>query len=297
MWLLFAFLAPAFYAIAEIFDNFLVNKEFKHPFTLVFYTSLFNLIFVPILFFFQPPTWPPLHTIPIFILLGLVGVGYLYPYYRGLKSDDTSVVISFFAIGRVFIPVLAFLIVGEVLDLQQYLGILLIIVSVVALAMHHSRKKFRFSKAVWYIGWAAFLLSFEGVFLKLLFENGVSVSTAIGGESILGLIFAIFLLASGRMRKEIRTGLPLFIKLSPLFLLEEFFTFAGQWTESSAISLTSLSVVKGITMSAPFFLVVYAWLGEGVFPSLFKEDLHRKKVLRKLLLFVVLVIGILLVKE
>lgn len=297
MWFLFAFLAPAFYAIAEIFDNFLVNKEFKHPLTLVFYTSLFNLIFVPILFAFQPPTLPPLHTIPIFIMLGLVGVGYLYPYYKGLKSDDTSVAISFFAIGRVFIPVLAFLIVGEVLDIQQYVGIGIIIISVFMLGLHHTRKKFKFSKAVWYIGFAAFLLAFEGVFLKLLFDDGVSVSTAIGGQATFGLVLSCSLLFSKKVRTDAHSVLPLFIKLSPLFLLEELFTFLGQYAENWAISLTSLSVVKGITMVAPFFILIYAWIGRGLFPQIFKEDLHRKKIIHKLLLFTFLIIGILLIKE
>ncbi len=297
MWLLYAFLSPAFYAVAEIFDEFLVTKEFKHPLTVVFYTSLFNLIFIPILFAFSPPELPPLHTIPIFIVLGLVGVGYLYPYYQGLRSDDTSVAISFFAIGRIFVPILAFVIVGEVLDLQQYLGIGLIIVSVVMLGLHRAKKHFKFSKAIWYIGLAAFLLSFEGVFLKLLFDQGVSVSTAVGGESIVGLLFACTLLFSKTVRGDARAVLPLFIKLSPLFLLEELFTFLGQVSESSAISLTSVSVVKGITISAPFFLIIYAWLGRGIFPKLFKEDLHRRKVIHKLALFAVLIIGVVLVKE
>lgn len=297
MWLLYAFLAPAFYAIAEILDEFLVNKKFNHLFTVVFYTSLFNLIFIPILFAFSPPTLPPLHTIPIFLALGLVGIGYLYPYYRGLQSDDTSVATSFFAIGRVFVPILAFLIVGEVLNFQQYVGIGLIIISVIALGLHRSRKKFRFSKALWYIGWAAFMLAFEGVFLKFLFDQGVSVSTAVGGEAIIGLVLGVSLLIFGKIRTDIRATLPLFIKLSPLFLLEELFTFLGQVSETSAISLTSVSVVKGITMAAPFFLVAYAWIGRGILPSLFKENLHRKNVIRKLLLFTLLIIGILLVKE
>ncbi|MEK7612110.1 MAG: DMT family transporter [Patescibacteria group bacterium] len=297
MWLLFAFLSPAFYAIAEIFDNFLVNKEFKHPLTLVFYTFLFNILFIPVLFIFSPPTLPPLHTLPIFIILGLVGIGYMYPYYKGLRADDTSVAISFFAIGRIFVPVLAFLIVGEILDFQQYAGIALIIISVVALGIHHSRKRFRFSKAVWYIGSAAFLLAFEGVFLKLLFENGVSVSTAVAGESLIGLLLALCLPISGKIRKDIRASFPLFIKLSPLFLIEEAFTFLGTVTEGAAISLTSLSVVKGITMVSPFFLVIYAWAGHSVFPNLFKEDLHRRKIVRKLLLFALLIMGIILVKE
>ncbi|TSC60540.1 MAG: putative membrane protein [Parcubacteria group bacterium LiPW_15] len=297
MWLLYAFLAPAFYAVAEIFDEFLDNKEFKHPLTLIFYTSLFNLVFVPILFAFSPPALPPLHTIPIFILLGFVGVGYLYPYYRGLKVDDTSVVVSFFAISRVFIPVLAFLIVGEVLNFTQYAGILLVVVSVIALALHHAHKRFQFSKAMWYIGAAALLLAFEGIFLKLLFKSGVSVSTAIGGEAMIGLVLGVSVLISGKARKNIGAMFPLFVKLSPLFLLEELFTFLGQFTESSAISLTSISVVKGITMASPFFILVYAWIGHGFFPQFFKEDLHRKKVIKKLFLFLVLIAGIILIKE
>lgn len=296
MWLLYAFLSPAFYAVAEILDEFLVTKEFRRPLTVVFYTSLFNFIFIPLLFAFSPPEMPPLNTIPIFFVLGLVGVGYLYPYYQGLRSDDTSVAISFFAIGRIFVPVLAFLIVGEVLDLQQYFGIGLIIISVVALGIHYSRTRFKFSKAVWYIGLAAFLLSFEGVLLKLLFDRGVSVSTAVGGEALVGLILALSLLASKRVRSDARAVLPLFIKLSPIFLLEEFFTFLGQVTESAAISLTSVSIVKGITMSAPFFLILYAWLGRELFPRLFKEDLHKRQIVRKMLLFLVLICGVILLK-
>lgn len=296
MWFLFAFLAPAFYAIAEILDNFLVNKEFKHPAALVFYVSLFNLIFIPVLFIFQPPAVPPFHTIPIFILLGLVNIGYLYPYYRGLKDDDTSVVISFFAIGRIFVPVLAFLVVGEVLKFWQYLGILLVIISVVFLGTHHARKHFTLSRAVWHIGLASTLLAFEGVFLKLLFKHGVGVSTAVGGELFISLLFGILLLVWKKERTHIAGAFPLFIKLSPLFLLEEFLTFLGQVTESFAISLTSVSVVKGITMASPFFLLVYAWIGHGMFPWLFKEDLHRKKILKKLFLFAVLIIGMILLK-
>ena len=297
MWLIFAFLAPALYAIAEIFDNFLANKEFRHPLTMVFYSSVFNLIFVPILFLFQPADFPPVHTIPIFTLLGLVNIGYLYPYYKGLKSDDTSVVVSFFAIGRIFIPVLAFLIVGEVLELQQYIGIIIVIISVVSLATHHAGKRLRLSKAAGYITFAAFLLAFEGVFFKMLFEQGVGVSTAVGGQALISLFLALFIPLSFKARRDIKGTLPLFIKLSPIFLLEELFTFLGQVSESSAISLTSVSVVKGITMVSPFFLLIYAWLGEGIFPNLFREDLHRKKILRKLLLFVILTVGIILIKE
>ena len=246
---------------------------------------------------FQHPEFPPLHTIPIFLLLGFVNVGYLYPYYRGLKEDDTSVAISFLAIERIMVPILAFFVVGEILDGQQYVGIAVIIIAVFALGLHHAKKRFKFSKGVWFISCAALFLAGEAVLLKLLFVEGVSVATAVAGESLVSMVLGLSIFLSTKIRKDIIASTPLFIKLSPLFFVEELFTFLGLFAEGWAISHTSVSVVKGITMVSPFFLMIYAWFGQGLFPTFFKEDLHRGRVFKKSLLFALIIIGIFLVKE
>lgn len=297
MWFFLALLAAGIYAIAETIDNFFVNREFRHPLVLVFYSSLFNLIYVPVYFYFTNPTLPPVSTYPLFFLLGLMSVGYLWPYYKGLQEDDTSIAISFLAIERVFVPVLAFFIVGEFLAPTQYIGILVIIVSVILLGLHHSKKKFKINKSVWHISWAALFLAGEAILLKVLFDQGVPVSTAVIGEALMSLVFGVSIIGFTKVRRNIIASVPLFIKMLPIFFIEELFTFLGLVTESNAISKTSVSVVKGITMTAPFFLVIYAWLGYKMFPKVFKEDLHRKKVIRKLLLFALLIVGIMLVKE
>lgn len=297
MWLTLALLSAALYAIAEIIDNFLSNRKFKHPLTLVFFSSLFNLIFIPVLVVFQKPELPSLETIPLFILLGFVNIGYLYPYYKALKSEDTSVAISFLAIERVMVPILAFLIVNEVLEITQYVGIAIIVASVILLGLHHSRSRFKLSKGVWYITIASLFLAFEAILLKLLFMQGVSVSTAVAGESSIALLWGLGILLVPRVRRDIFGSFSLFVKISPLFLVEELFTFLGLYTEASAIEKTSVSIVKGVTMASPFFLILYAWIAGGLFPSAFKEDLHRKKVVRKLILFLVLIIGVILVND
>src|ERR1035437_991283 len=297
MWFPIALLSSALYAVAEAMDNFFVNKEFKHPLTLVFFAYLFGLIYIPILILVQHPAFPPLHTLPIFILLGFVNMGYLYPYYKGLREDDTSVAISFLAIERIMVPIIAFFVIGEVLDPTQYFGIFVIIIAVFALGLHHARKKFKLSKGVWYISIAALFLACEAVLLKLLFVEGVSVATAICGESIISMVFGVSVILSKKVRKDVVASFPLFVKLSPLFFLEEMFTFLGLYAEGWAISHTSVSVVKGITMVSPFFFMIFAFFGRGLFPTFFKEDLHRGRVFKKLLLFICIIIGILLVKE
>ena len=109
MWLTFALASAAIYAIAEIIDNYLTNKKFDEPLALVFFCSFFNLLYVPIFTLVgDTPALPPLSTVPIFILLGFVNMGYLYPYYKGLRNDDTSVAISFLAIERIMVPLLHF---------------------------------------------------------------------------------------------------------------------------------------------------------------------------------------------
>jgi len=293
-WLLFAFIAPAFYGVAEILDNFLSNKIFKHPLTLAFFASMFNLLVVPIFFFFNHPAWPPLSTIPIFLILGFVEFGYLYPYYKGLQNDDTSVVSAFFGLGRIFIPILAFLIVGEVLSLVQYVGIILIISASILLSFKREHTKLLFSKSFWYIGLAAFMLSFEGVLLKYLFEHGVNLSTAIGGEMLIATFFSFFLLFSHKVRHDIVTNRKALKTFFPLFTLEEIITFLAFAAEAYAIDRAPVTIVKAIGMFIPFFILFYGKMLKTRFPRVFKETTTTGVVIKRIVLFLIMVAGILL---
>lgn len=294
MWILFAFIAPAFYGVAEILDNFLSNKIFKHPLTLAFFASMFNFLVIPIFFIFNPPTWPPLTTIPIFLILGFVEFGYLYPYYKGLQNEDTSVVSAFFGLGRIFIPILAFLIVGEILSLVQYIGIVLIISASILLSFKKKHTKLLFSKSFWYIGLAAFMLSFEGVLLKYLFQNGVSYSTAIGGEMLVAAMFSLFLLFSNKVRHDIVSSTKAIKIFFPLFVFEEVITFLAFAAEAYAIDKAPVTIVKAIGMFIPFFILFYGKMLKTRFPTVFKESTNTGIIIKRIILFTVMVAGILL---
>ncbi len=83
-WIVIAIFGPLFYGLANILDNYFVNKLFKHPAILVFYSSLINLLFLPLIFIFQLPKLPTLDMIPVFVIIGLIEIAYLYPYYKAL---------------------------------------------------------------------------------------------------------------------------------------------------------------------------------------------------------------------
>ncbi|MEK7608851.1 MAG: EamA family transporter [Patescibacteria group bacterium] len=294
MWLLYAFIAPAAYGVAEILDNFLSNKIFKNPLTLSFFSALCNPFVVLLLFLFERPTWPPASTIPIFLVIGFIELAYLYPYYKGLQNDDTSIVAAFFGIGRIFVPILAFFVVGEVLSIAQYAGVALIVFSSIALSFKKEHAKMLFSRSLWYIGLAAFMLSFEGVLLKYLFDHGVQFSTAVGGEMLVATAFSIPLLFVKNVRSDIATHWKTFKKFIPLFSLEEGLTFIAFSAETYAISLAPVTIVKSVGMFIPFFVLFYGKMLKTRLPLMIKENTENKIVLKRTLLFAVMVAGIML---
>lgn len=295
MWLFYAFLAPMFFGIASIFDNFLTNKSFRSPVTLTFYASLFNVIFVPFLLFFYPLSFPPLALAPIFLLLGIINVIYLFPYYKGLQSDDTSTAVSFFGLARIFIPLWAFFIVGEKLTFEEYIGIVLIIVGSILLSMKGSIKDIRLSKALFYILTAAFIISFEGVLLKYLFNNGVSVGVGAAGEMITSFLCALLFLFHRKTRQDIKVSFSVFKKKIPIFFVEEGATFIAFFTGSYALAIAPVSLVKSITILSPFFVLIYAKLLGNKFPDFFNEQKGIGITLKKVILFSMTAFGVFLI--
>ena len=126
-WIIFALLEPFFHGFANVIDNHFTNNLFKKTTTLVFFASFTNILFLPIIFLLDFPSFITPSQIPFFIILGLTGIGYLYPYYKALQNDDTSIVVSLFSLGKIFVPLLAFLLVGEILAISQYIGFFVVI--------------------------------------------------------------------------------------------------------------------------------------------------------------------------
>jgi uncharacterized membrane protein len=295
MWLIIALLAPIFYAVSNVFDNILANKSFKNPMTLVFYTSLFNVVFVIFLFLFFNFSLPSISLLPIFILLGVINILYLFPYYKGLQNDDTSIVSSFFGLGRIFIPIWAFFIIGEQLSVLEYIGIVLIIIGSVLLSIRGSLKDIKFSKAIFYILFASFVISFEGVLLKYLFEHGVSVIVGIGGEMFISFVYGLFFLLHKKTRLDIVENFFLFKKKILIFFGEEVATFVAFFSGSYALSIAPVSLVQGVGALTPFFVLAYAKLLGKKYPYLFNEQIGVGNTLKKIILFSITTLGVFLI--
>lgn len=291
-----AFLNPLLHAFSNILDNYLTNRLFDKKTTLIFYAALLNVLFLPFLFLFTGlPDLPNQSSLWPFIGLAIINIAYLYPYYKALEQNDTSSVIALFSLGQIFVPILAFFIVGEVLAPIQYLGVGVIICASVALSIQKGTK-LRMNASLWWMLGCTFILAFEYVLYKFVFVS-VNWITGFTWPVIFSFFIAFLLLMPKATRIDIVNNWGVFKRKSHVFATEELTTFLGIAAGTYAVSVAPVTVVKAIMSTEPAFVLLYASLFSHRFPEVFKEEVDRNSVKRKLLIFSIIAIGLLLALE
>ena len=224
--------------------------------------------------------------------LAAINVLYMYPYYKALEQGDTSNVVALFSLSQLFVPILAFIFVGEVLAPMQYLGVLLIMVGGIALSLQKG-KRIPLNAAFWWMLLCAFILSFEYILYKIAFAS-VNWVTGFTWPVLLTFAFSMLLLIPPRARKNIVGNWPIFTKRIGLFGVEEATTFLGIAASTYALTLAPVTLVKAIISTEPAFVLLLALLFSRRFPDFFRERIDYRSVRNKLLLFVVIGAGLLL---
>jgi len=260
----------------------------------VFYGHVLKGPFVLILFLIAVRELFPIKLLPYFILIAIIEIIYLFPYYKALESEDTSIISALFSLGKIFVPILAFFMVKEVLTFQQYFGFIIIIVSSALLTLHRQKKRFSLNKAFIYMGIATSLLSAQAVIYKHIFNNMGWLEGYSWAFIFIGLA-TFSLLLFKKQRKAILSSFDSFKSKYYVFVGNVLLSLSAWLLLSYAMSLTDVTLVKGVGSSQPFFAIIYAIVLKKYFPHVFKENIDRKSILKKVLLFILLVIGIILI--
>ena len=298
-WFIAALGTAFFFSLSNTLDSFFTNKVFPSTRSIAFYSVCFNIVVIPIVFLVgSPDLTPPLGMLAIFALIGLFDVLYLAPYYRAMQIEDASIVTALFSLGRMYAPFLAYILVGEVVSLPQYLGFAMILAASVLLTLDFSEKRLRINRSFWYVLIAALLIYSEGSLYKYTFIRDTHWSTGIFWAAIFSMVWMGFTLVSARQRTAVREGVPALKKTFWLFSMEELSTAVAVMLLVYATSLAPITLVNGIVSVQPFIMLGLIPLLAPLFPhQAFREDRSRRHILKKLLLFVLMIAGVLLLGE
>jgi len=238
------------------------------------------------------PSIPNRQNLPILALIGITDVLYLIPYYKSLQTTDTSAVTSLFSISRILVPLLAYLLVGERLRLNQYFGFGLIVLGSVFLVLQRDTSNYRI-KTLFYMFISSSLLSLEIVLLKSVFRS-IQWRSAFFWTTLISILVTFMSLLFPEIRRQIINYKSVARRRSPILVCNELLAFGGTISSTYAISLAPVTLVRGITAFQPFIVMLYALIFRRFFPQLFRENTNPRHVLKKAALFVAMACGVLL---
>ncbi|MDY2830256.1 MAG: EamA family transporter [Alphaproteobacteria bacterium] len=293
-YILVAFFSPIFGALTNTIESKLSNNIFKHQTTMIFYISLMNWVFLPLCLFFGTPSIPSQKAMLCYLGVAMVDIIYLYPFYTAMKVIDNSIVAALFSLGQITIPLMSFLFLGEILNLEQYIGFTIIIMSSVALSIKGTRIP-KLSKAFYYMVFASLLRSGYIILEKYTLIEDENWINMVIYPSILSGILPLSFLFVRKWRKDIIKNFPPYYNKFKIFAINEFICYLELVTEIYGISGLSPVVSAAISATLPMFMLGFCYIGLKKFNIPLNEKITRQQLIKKIFCFVLILLGVVLV--
>lgn len=290
--ILIAFLSPLLHGASCIVDSHISNNLFKNYTSIVFYNTLINILVLPFLLCFAFPQALNWAVFPFVLGVAAIEVFYQIPYYSALRKIDTSVTVALFSLSKVFIPLLAWLIVDEKLNFGQYVGFSIIIISSLVLNIENPRK-IKINKAFYLMLLVSFVLVLETVIYKKIMLQLNWISALFYTTLFSSIMAYCFLLILSR-RRILCHDFGIYKKQIRYFLINEVFYQAGELPSVFALSLLPVMVSEGINATQPLFTLLIGVILTRFYVCEFKEDADKHHICKKLICFAFLILGVIL---
>lgn len=296
LWFFAALFATFLWAFVILIDDNLLKNVYRSARFGAVISGLFG--FVPSFYLFMTNEnliFKPAVVVPA-IASGVLTIIFYYFYFRTLQTDEPSVAVALLSLAPAIVPFLAFIFLGEVLHLSQYIGLGLILFMAFILSIIDARK-LKFSKAVPFavvgsISYAAVSILAKYAYKQADFRT-VYVWVAFG----FGVGGLIFLILGKNRNKEFKKV----IKKAPILLLlilmgAELINIAAEFSQGFAISNGPVSLVRGIEGTQPIFVLLIGVLLQPFFPKNFRET-KDKRFTKKLLCMAGMLVGLILIQH
>lgn len=296
MWLLFALVNPFLFAVTQFIDKYLIDKKVKDPWLISVLGGIISLAVAGAVILFHGFYLIAPTQILLLILAGAALTYYMVPYFIALASDDTSNVTPLFQFVAVFVLLLSYVFLKEVLSGRQLFAFVLLFGGGLMLAANTTSEKGFISvkKSFWLMMLASFIASTSSIFFKLVSIHVDFLTTMIYVNFGIGLSsFSLLLKPSLRKNffKEVRK---LSLGVWTMLAIDDLINLGGELTLLFAVSLAPASLVNAFGAVQPLYILLLGVTLSLLFPRFIKEDLGKGKLLQKMLSIAMLMGGIVL---
>jgi drug/metabolite transporter (DMT)-like permease len=233
----------------------------------------------------------------IVLTTGVITVWSLFLYFKALADEETTTIIILFQTLPIFSLIFGYFILGETISPMQFVGFILVIAAALGVTMKPKIKGERIiSKAFFLILIFNIMWALAGVLIKFAI-NANSFSEILSYESwgiaIGGALVFIFVPSIRRnfMKnlKQIKARV-----LTILFVNEGIFVIAKS-ISFSAFAMGPVALVSVLNSTQVFYGILYGVFLTKALPKLFKEDVSRSGIVKKIGFAVIMFLGIVLI--
>jgi drug/metabolite transporter (DMT)-like permease len=295
----FALMAATCYAIANILDKIIMTDHVERPMTKAFYGGIMAPFVALPAFFLGGQVIPSPKVLGLSLLAGLSFFMTVILIMRAMQLEEVSRLALLKQLTPIFVVGLSFLMLEEVLSINQYMGIGVLVFAGLISSLDHPKQgipSLKFNKPFLLVITSNLFAAFSFVLLKYLL-NFQSFWTILYWEQFGLFIAAPFvLLAGSKYRAEVKDIL--FRKPKALGLLVATTTALMSATLSltAGFSKASASIVASINTINPLFTLIFVIVLQRIGFEQFEEHLSRTEILVKTFATLMFVAGIYLVR-
>ncbi len=293
-WIIFAILAPFFYAVSAMFDKFLIDKKIRDPIIMAISGGI--LVFFMGLLIFSARGFAPLDWRSAMILIGggvLTQIG-LVPYFKAISLDNVSRVMPIFQIAPIFVLTWSYFLLGETLTIGQLAGFALILAGSLLISVKKvDFGELKLRRAFWWALLTCVIFSFPSVMFKFVAIDLVFWDALVYdyfGVLAGAIILAIF------YRKRIFFQMRGLVKnVWSVLFVNELIYWLGGLCATYAVFSGSVALTSVINGFLPVFVFVFGIILSIYFPRIIKEYIAVKTLVLKITALILMIGGLLMV--
>lgn len=291
-------IATTLRAIWSYIDKYLLSKFFNtenNLSILMIFSAIIWLFILPIIYYFNPHILQ-ISNIHKFILIvsWAIYIFSLIPYLYALKKEDTSVVIPLFQMIPAISLFIGYVVLKEIPSWQQILWFIIIFISSIILSLDlWAKYKFRW-KTFWLMFLSSFLISLNYLLFKIVQIEAGFWTTAFREYMWWWIVWVLLLLIPGYSKSFLRLFKQHKTKIISLNFTNEILNIIAKLILSYVVTITFLWFAPLVNGFQPFIIFIMWILLTLFFPKYIKEKYSKKIVIQKILCFVLMLLGLLL---
>ena len=294
-WIYFVFISQGIWTFTSLIDKIVISKGYiKNPLVYIVLNGIMNILLIFLLPFVG---FEPIRAADL--LIGLLG-GIVFSagvsiYYKAVQYDEISRIVMLGQLGPVFVLVLSYLFLNEVLTANSFIGFLFLLIAGFAVSYRKVNGSFKISKSLGLMLVSIFLTSISLIIAKHIY-NITSFWSAFLWLRVTGFTALLVLLLPSVRRDATRTFKAMNPRIKGLMIFKMVIDFSAFVFGGYALMKGPTSLVAALSSSLlPLFVFILA-LGVSIyFPSIIKEELDKKSILTKAAAVALVIIGIIFI--